>query len=95
MPVDRWNLKRDGPPSQKIAIYARRIGLLGIGGGIVARVFGPNSTATVIVVLTGIVMFFVAYAVERRERRQEKLTEEADTLRALGAGTNPAHDPKA
>jgi hypothetical protein len=81
MPVDRWTLKRDGPPSQKIAIYARRTAHLGIGGGILTGVVGSNSVVAVVALLTGIVMYFLAFGVERRERRQERLAEETAAAR--------------
>jgi|NGEPerStandDraft_6_1074524.scaffolds.fasta_scaffold15989_1 hypothetical protein len=86
MPVDRWRHKRDGPPSQKVVRYAVRCAQTTAGIGILGGLASHNTTIGVVTTSLAIVLFFAAFVIERRERRQEALAEEA-----RDAGKLPEH----
>lgn len=71
MAVDRRRLRRDGPPSQKLAIAAIWAGSAGIGTGLIATIAGGDVTVRRVALVLAFVLYMTAFAVERRERRRE------------------------
>lgn len=86
----RWHLKRDGPPSQRIAWTAFRVARLPV---VIGSLIGVGSGRTTLVAVgSGVfaIMLLAALVVERRERRHAVLigcAQDVDSCRAEDASS--------
>lgn len=90
MPVNRSRLRRNGPPSQKLAIAGIWAGHVGVGTSVLASILGNDHTLQLVALLVAFALYAAAFVVERRERRREAAEQEHDDnateAPAVGAG---------
>jgi hypothetical protein len=75
--IDRSKLRRDGPPSQRLATGAILIGAVLMGAAAplwLLGAAGAGNAAAAVGSGLGTVMLFTALAVERGERRRERVS---------------------